>query len=550
MSSSTSSESHDESSTDNNENDEAKLEAERKAKYTKEYNLHEIKISTTERFAKEVELPVGYIMKDEEFWNDQKPNAAAIKEHMRREGRISKTQFEALFQQLYEILCAEDNLMYIDAPLTICGDLHGQYYDLLKLFEVGGDPSVTRYLFLGDYVDRGNFSVECVVLLAVYKVLYPNSFWLLRGNHECRHLTEYFTFKEECIYKYDISVYDTIMDTFDALPLCAILNKQFFLVHGGISPHIERITDIANINRFTEPVPQGPMCDLLWADPQEDFNVNGDKYIPNTVRGCSFSFSYQAVVEFLEKNRLLSVVRAHEAQDAGYKMHRKVDKTGFPSVITLFSAPNYLGSYGNKGAILRYENNVINIRQFNAMPYPYYLPGFMNVFAWSLPFVAEKLGDLLSVVGKLVDDEFQEAAEEEQKLRFISLKQKVTAVVRMTQAFKKVREERENILKAGSISPSGATLPSSLSQSATVDETLAKSKQSFDGVRTIDLPNEARPPESPVKSSHVPSPGSLQRHKSRDNIIRSKKSNTSLMEEPKHDESIPEVTPVITEEKV
>jgi len=171
---------------------------------------------------------------------------------------------------------------------------------------------------------------------------------MIRGNHECRHLTDYFTFKEECSFKYDMSVYDTVMDTFDALPLCAILNKQFFLVHGGISPHIERITDIANINRFTEPSPQGPMCDLLWADPQEDFNAPSEKFVPNTVRGCSFSFSYQAVVEFLEKNRLLSLVRAHEAQDAGYKMHRKVDKTGFPSVITLFSAPNYLGSYGNR----------------------------------------------------------------------------------------------------------------------------------------------------------------------------------------------------------
>jgi serine/threonine-protein phosphatase 2B catalytic subunit len=290
------------------------------------------------------------------------------------------------------------------------------------------------------------------------------------------------------------------------------------------------------------------MCDLLWADPQEDFNVNGDKFIPNTVRGCSFTFSYQAVVEFLEKNRLLSLVRAHEAQDAGYKMHRKVDKTGFPSVITLFSAPNYLGSYGNKGAILRYENNVINIRQFNSMPYPYYLPGFMNVFAWSLPFVAEKLGDLLSVVGKLVDDEFQEAAEEEQKQRFISLKQKVTAVVRMTQAFKKVREEREHILQAGSISPSGFTLPVSLSQSASLDETLAKSRQSFEGIRTIDRPNEARSPESPAKASPLPSPGTLQRTKSRETIINRKKSVPYLKEEP--DAPIPEVTPLITEEKV
>jgi len=396
--------------------------------------------------------------------------------------------------------------------------------------------------------------VECVILLAVYKVLYPSSLWLLRGNHECRHLTEYFTFKEECCHKYDNSVYDSIMDVFDALPLCAVFNKQFFCVHGGISPHIDRISEIANINRFTEPATSGPMCDLLWSDPLEDFTIDSDKFVPNTVRGCSFSFSYSAACEFLEKNRLLSVIRAHEAQDSGYKMHRKIDKTGFPSVITLFSAPNYLGSYGNKGAIMKYDNNVINIRQFNNSPYPYYLPGFMNVFAWSIPFVAEKLGDLLSVVGKLVDDEFQEAEEAEQKARFISLKQKVTAVVRITQAFKKVREEREQLMKAGSISPKGLTLPTSLTSEpgANITETLSKSLASgFAGVRTIDLPNEARPPESPRRAPSIPSSETLKRYMSRDLIISRKKSNPRIITaEPPIQSLIQSAPVIINEEKV
>jgi serine/threonine-protein phosphatase 2B catalytic subunit len=361
-------------------------------------------------------------------------------------------------------------------------------------------------------------------LLAAYKVLYPNSIWLLRGNHECRHLTEYFTFKEECIHKYDFSVYDSIMDVFDALPLCAIFNKQFFCVHGGISPHFDYLSDINNINRFTEPPTSGLMCDLLWSDPMEDFIQDSrDKYELNSVRGCSWSFSYNAVLEFLERNKLLSVIRAHEAQDAGYKMHRKNDKTGFPTVITLFSAPNYLGSYGNKAAIMKYENNIINIRQFTSSVSPYYLPGFMNVFAWSIPFVAEKLGDILSVVGKLVDDELHEAAEQEQRNRFISLRQKVTAVVRITQAFKKVREEREQIIKAGPLSPQGFSLPSTLSDSQNPNETLSKSLNSFEGVRSIDLPNEARPPESP-KPAAIPSSETLKRHMSRDHIIQRKRS--------------------------
>lgn len=129
----------------------------------------------------------------------------------------------------------------------------------------------------------------------------------------------------------------------------------------------------------------------------EDFSPDvEDLFEDNEVRGCSYVYSYRAVIEFLERNNLLSLIRAHEAQDAGYKMYRKSAK-GFPSVITLFSAPNYLDAYNNKGAILRYEDNVMNIRQFNCMPHPYWLPNFMDVFTWSLPFVSEK-GTLASMV--------------------------------------------------------------------------------------------------------------------------------------------------------
>jgi len=291
--------------------------------------------------------------------------------------------------------------------------------------------------------------------------------------------------------------------------------------------------------------------DLLWSDPLDDFtNENTDKFVPNTVRGCSFFFSFSAILEFLERNKFLSLIRAHEAQDTGYRIHRKNEKTGFPSVITLFSAPNYLGSYGNKAAILKYENSIINIRQFNPSPHPYHLPGFMNVFDWSLPFLAEKMGDLLATFGKLVDDEFQEAVEEEQRQRFISLRKKVTAVVRITKAIRKVREEREQLVKAGSISPSGISLPSSLSDSP--QDTLAKSLNSFERVRSIDLPNEARPPESPVKKLVIPSTDTLKRFLSRDNIIHRKKLRTnsdhSDQENEDDDDYLPDATPLIQED--
>jgi serine/threonine-protein phosphatase 2B catalytic subunit len=150
------------------------------------------------------------------------------------------------------------------------------------------------------------------------------------------------------------------------------------------------------------------MCDILWADPLEEFGQEktNDFFIHNHVRGCSYFFSYPAACAFLEKNNLLSIIRAHEAQDAGYRMYRKTRTTGFPSVMTIFSAPNYLDVYNNKAAVLKYENNVMNIRQFSKLacksarslrltiadctPHPYWLPNFMDVFTWSLPFVGEK----------------------------------------------------------------------------------------------------------------------------------------------------------------
>ncbi|QEL62240.1 serine/threonine-protein phosphatase 2B catalytic subunit [Candidozyma auris] len=215
---------------------------------------------------------------------------------------------------------------------------------------------------------EGSFSIECLIYLYALKLTYPDTLWMLRGNHECKHLTDYFTFKSECLHKYSEEIYEECLASFNALPLAAIMNKQFFCVHGGISPELKSLDDLVRLDRFREPPTRGLMCDLLWADPIEDYDEDNidQSFMRNTVRGCSYAFTYKASCQFLERTGLLSIIRAHEAQDAGYRMYKRTKTMGFPSLLTMFSAPNYLDTYNNKAAVLKYENNVMNIRQFNA----------------------------------------------------------------------------------------------------------------------------------------------------------------------------------------
>merc|ERR1712000_545837 len=247
------------------------------------------------------------------------------------------------------------------------------------------------------------------------------------------------------------------MSAFDCLPLACVLNNRFLCVHGGLSPDIRTLDDINQIQRFREPPSSGPMCDILWSDPMEEDDPNQENpanrgFQTNDLRGCSYVFSYTACCQFLVANHLLSVIRAHEAQDEGYRLYRK-STTGFPSVICIFSAPNYCDSYENKAAIIRFQNNLMNIRQFNCSPHPYYLPNFMNAFAWSLPFVAEKVTDMLSVMWQLVDDADNEETtgspqdKSAVQERSAHIRKKVLAMGKIARMFKTLREENESIVE-------------------------------------------------------------------------------------------------------
>jgi len=183
-----------------------------------------------------------------------------------------------------DIIKKEPNLASISEPVCIVGDIHGQFYDLCHLIEKAGKPKKINYLFMGDYVDRGIYSMEVIILLFALKLNYPESLLLLRGNHECRNMTQHFTFREEAINKYDEEVYDLCMNVFDALPLSAIVNKKYLAVHGGISPELKKLDNFEKINRFQEPPTEGLFCDLLWSDPLDDVNAMEYDYKDNDDR--------------------------------------------------------------------------------------------------------------------------------------------------------------------------------------------------------------------------------------------------------------------------
>ncbi|CAG9323158.1 unnamed protein product [Blepharisma stoltei] len=429
------------------------------------------------------------------------PDWIVLRDHLQGEGRISKQDCLLLIRQASDVFRRERNLLELKDPVTVVGDIHGQYYDLLRLLELGGDPNRTKYLFLGDYVDRGSFSIEVTLLLYAVKLNFPQTVYMLRGNHECRQMTSFFNFREETLYKFDTETYDAIMESFDSLPLACIVNNKFLAVHGGISPELMTLEDISRLSRFQEPPRQGLYCDILWSDPVDsDTGSCPEKYRVNTVRGCSFYFGLSAANGFLKKNRLLSILRAHEAQLDGYKMHRWSGTSEFPCVITVFSAPNYCDVYNNKGAILKFDNNTLNIQQFNYTAHPYILPNFMGLFEWSIPFVIEKVLEMIKTVikpdiadskrGVEVGSQVKKLQEDVREAKVEIFRNKVKAVTKMIKMFKTLREEKEIIMQLKGLCPDNK-VPRGLLQQGR--EAILGAVDSFSTAKTWDIINEKRP---------------------------------------------------------
>ncbi len=238
-------------------------------------------------------------------------------------------------------------LLELEAPIKICGDVHGQFYDLLRILEFGGYPPDSNYLFLGDYVDRGKQSLETICLLLAYKIKYPENFFMTRGNHECSSINRIYGFYDECKKRFSIKLWKTFTDCFNCLPVAAILDDKIICMHGGLGPDLDKIDRIRNIIRPTDVPERGLLCDLLWSDPDESSNGFG-----SNERGVSVVFNGKIVQSFLKNNDLDLICRAHQVVEEGYEFF--ADR----KLVTVFSAPNYCGEFDNAGAMMSVSENL------------------------------------------------------------------------------------------------------------------------------------------------------------------------------------------------
>ncbi|KAL9258492.1 Serine/threonine-protein phosphatase 5-like protein [Drosera capensis] len=303
-------------------------------------------------------------------------------EDFRNQKHLHKRYAFQIVLQVRDLLRSLASLVDVTVPdgkhFTICGDVHGQFYDLLNIFELNGLPSEENpYLFNGDFVDRGSFSVEVILTLFAFKCMSPNAMHLARGNHESKSMNKIYGFEGEVRSKLNETFVELFAEVFCCLPLAHVMNKMIFVVHGGLfSVDGVKLSEIRAIDRFCEPPEEGLMCELLWSDPQPSPGRGPSK------RGVGLSFGGDVTKRFLEDNKLDLVVRSHEVKDEGYQ----IEHDG--NLITVFSAPNYCDQMGNKGAFIRFEAPYMkpNIVTFSAVPHPdvkpmAYASNFLGLFS-------------------------------------------------------------------------------------------------------------------------------------------------------------------------
>ena len=288
----------------------------------------------------------------------EKTDFKAFKERALRCDLLRSVEIKAICESVREVFAKESNVVSVSNPVTIAGDIHGQFYDLMQLFKTGGGAEATQYLFLGDYVDRGRHSVEVMTLLFLMKLEHPERVTLLRGNHEARSQTQVFGFYDECLIKFGSSeVWRLFTDTFDLMPVAAVVDGRLFCCHGGLSPAAPGLDDIRGQNRVRELGDTGALADLAWSDPEEE--LEGWEESP---RGAGFLFGRDVLETWNRSNKLELLVRGHQMVEDGFFWHHA------RQTLTLFSAPNYMYRCGNTAAVLEIQPDVKNLhfKQFLA----------------------------------------------------------------------------------------------------------------------------------------------------------------------------------------
>jgi len=287
--------------------------------------------------------------------------ALALKEQKKLHRKYALQVLVAVKKILLELPSLVDVPVPETSHINVCGDTHGQFYDLLNIFQTFGYPSDENpFLFNGDFVDRGSFSLEVVLLLFCFKVLYPKHLHMARGNHETLNMNKMYGFEGEVKAKYDQRTFNLFTEVFHCLPLVHCLGGKVIVMHGGLfSKDDVTLNDLRKIDRRREPPDEGLMSELLWSDPQPMPGRAPSK------RGVGLSFGPDVTANFLERNGLKLVVRSHEVKDAGYELEAG------GKLITVFSAPNYCDQMGNKGALLRFDSDLEYVaKQFDAVPHP------------------------------------------------------------------------------------------------------------------------------------------------------------------------------------
>lgn len=262
---------------------------------------------------------------------------------------LTEEEVVYLVMESRRVFMSQPMLVEIAAPVNLCGDIHGQYYDLLRLFELGGYPPESNYIFLGDYVDRGEQSLESVCLLLAYKLRYPDNFFLLRGNHESSSINRIYGFFDECKRRFNVRLWKLFTDTFNCMPVAGLVEGRILCMHGGLSPELRSLDQVRRILRPTDVPDSGLICDLLWADPADEPIVGfGDND-----RGVSWTFGENVVEGIVQSFDLDLICRAHQVVDEGYRFFAK------RKLVTVFSAPNYCGEFNNYGAFLCVDTNLM-----------------------------------------------------------------------------------------------------------------------------------------------------------------------------------------------